>query len=161
MNVDLVVQGGTVVLETGTLPADVLIRGRRVLGLVRHGAVDPGRARVIDASGGLVLPGGVDVHTHVGIAFGDFRTRDDFASATKAGAIGGTTSLLEFAFPEPGESPVRAVARRISEASGSAWVDFGFHAAIVRETDPAALAGVEQADRMGAPSVKCSRRIAV
>jgi dihydropyrimidinase len=154
LNVDLVVQGGTVVLETGTLPADVLIRGRRVLGLVRHGAVDPGRARVIDASGGLVLPGGVDVHTHVGIAFGEFRTRDDFASATKAGAIGGTTSLLEFAFPEPGEAPVRAVARRISEASGSAWVDFGFHAAIVRETDPAALAGVEQAARMGAPSVK-------
>ena len=154
MNVDLVVQGGTVVLETGALPADVLVAGRRVAGLVSHGAVRPARARLIDASGGLVLPGGVDVHTHVGIAFGEFKTRDDFGSATIAAAFGGTTSLLEFAFHEPGETPVDAVRRRISEASRRAWIDFGFHAAIAREAGPEALASVELAARMGAPSVK-------
>jgi dihydropyrimidinase len=151
---DLVVSGGTVVLETGELDADVLVRGGRVLGLVRHGSVDAGRARVVDATGGLVLPGGVDVHTHIGIAFGDVRTRDDFASASRAAAFGGTTTLLEFAFPEPGETPAQAVRRRVADAAGRAWTDVGFHAAVVGEANPAALAGVEQAARLGCPSVK-------
>lgn len=151
---DLVVRGGTVVLDSATLDADVLIRGGRVAGLVRHGAVAAGGARVVDAQGGLVLPGGVDVHTHIGVAFGEFRTRDDFASASRAAAFGGTTTLLEFAFPEAGESPAQAVRRRIGEAAGVTWTDVGFHAAVVGEAGPAALADVEAAARLGCPSVK-------
>jgi hypothetical protein len=72
---DLVARGGTVVLESGSLRADVLVRGDKVARLVRHGSVGAGRARVIDASGALVLPGGLDAHTHVGISFGEFRPR--------------------------------------------------------------------------------------
>lgn len=151
---DLVVRGGTVVMESGPLRADVLVRGRKVAGLLRHGWPASGQARVVDASGALVLPGGVDAHTHVGITFGEFRTRDDFASATRAAAFGGTTTLLEFAFPGPGEDPAQAVERRISEAGGQAVIDFGFHAAIARQADDDALAGVERAARLGAPSVK-------
>lgn len=154
MRIDLVVRGGTVVLETGAFAADVLVAGRRVVGLAAHGAVQAGSARVVDATGALVLPGGVDVHTHVGIQFGDFRTRDDFTSATRAAAFGGTTSILEFAFPEPGEAPQAALRKRIGEASSRAWIDFGFHSAIAREADGAALADIETAARMGAPSVK-------
>ena len=151
---DLVVRGGTVVLESGQVPADVLVENGKVAGLVRNGSVGAGGARVIDAHGGLVLPGGVDAHTHIGITFGEFKTRDDFASATRAAALGGTTSFLEFAFPEPGEDPAEAVARRISEATGQAAIDFGFHAAIAQRADARALAGVGKSARMGAPSVK-------
>ena len=151
---DLVVSGGTVVLESGPLAADVVISRGRVAGLVSHGSVEAGRARTIDATGAYVLPGGVDVHTHVGITFGEFKTRDDFGSATRAAAIGGTTSLLEFAFPEPGEDPAQAVERRISEASGRAAIDFGFHCAIAQHADADALAGIERSARLGAPSVK-------
>ena len=151
---DLVVRGGRVVLESGTIDADVLIRGRRVAGLVRRGAVEVSGARVIDAHGRLVLPGGVDVHTHIGVAFGEFRTRDDFASASRAAALGGTTTLLEFAFPEAGETPAQAVRRRIDEAVGSSWTDIGFHAAVLGEAGPTALAEVEAAARLGCPSVK-------
>lgn len=151
---DLVVRGGTVVLESGTLAADVLIRGGRVVGLVGGGTVDAGRARVVDAAGALVLPGGVDVHTHIGVAFGEHRTRDDFASASRAASFGGTTTLLEFAFPEAGESPAEAVRRRIGEAVGACWTDVGFHAAVVGEAGPEALADVEVAARLGCPSVK-------
>lgn len=151
---DLLVRGGTVVMESGSLRADVLVRGGKVAGLLRHGWPASGQARVVDATGALVLPGGVDAHTHVGITFGEFRTRDDFASATRAAAFGGTTTLLEFAFPEPGEDPAQAVERRISEACGRAVIDFGFHAAIAQRADADALAGVERAVRLGAPSVK-------
>ena len=151
---DLLVRGGTVVMDSGLLRADVLVRGRKVAGLVRHGWLASSQARVVDATGALVLPGGVDAHTHVGITFGEFRTRDDFASATRAAVFGGTTTLLEFAFPEPGEDPAQAVERRISEAGGRAAIDFGFHAAIAQRADADALAGVERAARLGAPSVK-------
>src|SRR5216683_5269087 len=123
--VDLVVRGGTVVLESGPLRADVLIRSGKVAGLLTHGKSATARAEIIYASGALVLPGGVDAHTHIGIKFGEFQTRDDFAAATRAAAFGGTTALLEFAFPEPGEDPGQAVERRISEASGQAVIDFG------------------------------------
>jgi dihydropyrimidinase len=151
---DLVVSGGTVVLESGTLDADVLVRGGRVAGLVRRGTVEVQGARVIDARGALVLPGGVDVHTHIGVAFGEFRTRDDFGSASRAAVFGGTTTLLEFAFPEAGETPAEAVRRRIGEAVGASWTDVGFHAAVLGEAGPAALADVEEAARLGCPSVK-------
>ncbi len=151
---ELVVEGGTVILDSGALPADVLVAGGRVAGLVRHGAVEPEGARVIDATGALVLPGGVDVHTHVGVALGEFRTRDDFASASRAAAFGGTTTLLEFAFPEAGETPAGAIRRRIAEAVGAAWIDVGFHSAVVGQADAAALADVEAAARLGCPSVK-------
>ncbi|OLD23055.1 MAG: hypothetical protein AUJ02_12135 [Chloroflexi bacterium 13_1_40CM_3_65_12] len=151
---DLVVRGGTVVLESGPLRADVLLRDGKVAGLLTQGQPAPAHAQSIDASGALVLPGGVDAHTHVGIKFGEFTTRDDFATATRAAAFGGTTALLEFAFPEPGEDPGQAVERRISEASGRAVIDFGFHAAIAQRADADALAGIERAARLGAPSVK-------
>ena len=151
---DLLVRGGTVVMDSGLLRADVLVRGGKVAGLLRRGWPATSRARVVDATGALVLPGGVDAHTHVGITFGEFRTRDDFATATRAAAFGGTTTLLEFAFPDLGEDPAQAVERRISEAGGRAVIDFGFHAAIAQRADADALAGVERAARLGAPSVK-------
>ena len=151
---DTLVRGGTVVLESGSFRADVLIRNGKVAGLVQQRKSTPFTGQVIDAAGALVLPGGVDAHTHIGITFGEFKTRDDFATATRAAAFGGTTSLLEFAFPEPGEDPGEAVERRISQASGRAVIDFGFHAAIVQRADADALAGIERAAKLGAPSVK-------
>lgn len=151
---ELVVRGGLVVLEAGRLRADVLVQQGRVSGLLQRGSVASSRARVVDASGCLVLPGGVDAHTHVGISFGEFKTRDDFTSATRAAAVGGTTCLLEFAFPEPDEDPAQAVERRIEEAAGRALVDYGFHAAVARKADTRALAALGRAARLGAPSVK-------
>ena len=147
----LLVRGGTLVLETGALRADVLVRDGRVAAL---GSLDAAGAEVLDATGLLVLPGGVDAHTHVGIEFGAFRTRDDFATATRAAALGGTTTILEFALTGAGESPAEAVRRRIGESGGRSWVDVGFHAAVLRSADGAALAGIEVAAALGAPSVK-------
>jgi dihydropyrimidinase len=149
---DLAVRGGTVILESGSLRADVLVTAGRVVGLVRSKSAVA--RQVIEATGRLILPGGVDAHTHIGVRLGEFRTLDDFASASRAAAFGGTTSLIEFAFPEPGENPHSAVERRIGDAAGSTFVDFGLHGAILRDVDNEALAAVERVAALGAPSVK-------
>jgi dihydropyrimidinase len=135
---DLVVAGGTVVLDSDLLEADLLIADGKVSALTTHSARRLHDADTIDARGALVLPGGVDVHTHIALHFGAFSTRDDFSSATRAAALGGTTTVLEFAIPQDGETPRDAVERRLHQAGGSAHVDYGFHACIARAADEVA-----------------------
>ena len=126
------VRGGRVVLESEILTADVVIQGGTVAALE-----SPGRATVadtveIDASGAYVMPGGVDVHTHVGLAFGDESTRDDFESASRAAAMGGTTTFLEFSIPGKDERPLDALNRRLRASRDVTHVDYGFHGCITR-----------------------------
>ncbi len=92
---------GTVVNADGQRRADVLVDGERIAAI----GVDLDRTRAdreIDATGRLLLPGGVDVHTHLDMPFGDIRTADDFASGTIAAACGGTTTVVDYATQERG-----------------------------------------------------------
>ncbi|MGH1554268.1 hypothetical protein ACRAWF_27020 [Streptomyces sp. L7] len=102
--IDLVVRGGTVVNADWQGTADVLVGGGKVLGVVEPGAYRtvqaPGTTE-IDASGRLVLPGGVDPHCHVGFTSGDFTSLDDYRQATTAAVFGGTTTIVDFAIPRP------------------------------------------------------------
>src|SRR6185437_7348847 len=89
----LAVTGGTVVLPGGAVPADVVIEDGRIAALARPGSAPAGVGR-IDATGCFVLPGGVDPHCHI---------MADVAAATRAAALGGTTTVLSFTSPGPGE----------------------------------------------------------
>jgi len=112
------VVGGTVVSPRGSLRADVLIEGGTI---TEVGEIDASGARIVDASGCLVLPGAIDVHTHV---FGGIR--DDTRSALR----GGTTSALAFVDALPGESPAEACRRTLDDEMPDSLIDLAFHAVI-------------------------------
>ena len=150
----LIVRGGTIVLESEMLRADVVIEGGRVEALTAPDHWLRHEAEVLDATGCLVLPGAVDVHTHVGLSFGEFTTRDDFAAATRAASLGGTTTILEFAIPNEGETPMEAIERRMISAAEVCYVDYGFHACVARSADQTSLQDIERAADIGVTSVK-------
>ena len=100
---DLVIRNGTVVSAESAGLADVVISGGRVQALAEPGTPVPGDVAELDATGRLVLPGGVDPHCHVGFTSGVYTTLDDYGQATAAAVFGGTTTIADFAiFPALG-----------------------------------------------------------
>lgn len=116
----LAITGGTVVNSDWSGPATVLVSDGKVQQLVQpDNSLPAGIDNVIDARGKLVLPGGVDPHCHVATTIGEFTTLDDYQSVSKAALYGGTTTIIDFAIPLPGESPLEAVRRRRKMADES------------------------------------------
>jgi dihydropyrimidinase len=118
------IAGGTVVTPMGAFPGDLLVDGAHIAGVVGPGVrtdAQTDRER-IDASGCLVLAGGVDPHTHL---LSDVPAAD-------AGLLGGTTTALSFTWPEPGESPVESFVRARDELLPRTALDVGLHAAFWR-----------------------------
>ena len=91
------ISGGTVVTAEGSYPADVLVDGERIaqVGTALGGSVSADET--IDATGRYVIPGGIDVHTHMELPFGGTFAKDTFETGTRAAAFGGTTTIVDFA----------------------------------------------------------------
>jgi len=121
----LLIQNGTVVTAESTTPADVLIDGGTIRE-VRAGIAPEGH-KVVDAAGLLVLPGGVDVHTHLDMPFGGTYSSDDFETGTRAAAIGGTTTIVDFAIQSRGTKMRTALDTWWGKAEGKACIDYGLH----------------------------------
>ena len=128
---DLVIRHGEVATASDVMRADVGIRDGAVVALGRDLA--PGREE-LDASGKLVLPGGVDAHVHLDQPTGNAsRMADDFESGTRSAAFGGTTTVIPFACQMRGQSLRAAVDDYHRRADGRAYIDYAFHLII---TDP-------------------------
>ncbi|MEU5884394.1 dihydropyrimidinase [Spirillospora sp. NPDC047279] len=141
MTADVIVRGGTVVEAGWTGRADVVITGGTVTALAEPGTA--GARTEIDASGRLVLPGGVDPHCHVGFTSGAFTSLDDYRRCTTAAVHGGTTTIVDFAIPRPGENPADvAYAQRAKATEG--LCDSALHGCVVRwdDTVPEQLAAL-------------------
>jgi dihydropyrimidinase len=124
------IRGGTVVTATGASAADVLIDGETVVALfdpVHTGSFATLADRSIDATGKYVIPGGIDVHTHLDMPFGGTFSADDFETGTRAAAWGGTTSLVDFAVQPKGSSLRETLDTWHAKAEGKASIDYGFH----------------------------------
>ena len=131
------IKGGTVVTATETTKADVVIEDERVSAI---GVGMPVQADVeIDATDRYVMPGGVDVHTHMDLPFGGSFCSDNFESGTRAAAFGGTTTIVDFALQDYGEG-LREGLDRWHEKAKLATTDYGFHM-IIREVNDQVLEG--------------------
>jgi dihydropyrimidinase len=120
------IKGGTVVTAIDQMDADVLIDGAKVVALVdREHSFEADE--VIDASGKLVIPGGIDVHTHMELPFGGTFAADTFETGTRAAAWGGTTTIVDFAVQTVGESAMDGWEAWMDKARGKCAIDYGFH----------------------------------
>ncbi|MEI7646634.1 MAG: dihydropyrimidinase [Chloroflexales bacterium] len=143
------IKGGTVVTAGDTFPADVLIAGEKIV------AVGSGLSgdTTIDASGTYVIPGAIDVHTHLDMPFGGTTSSDDFFTGHRAAAFGGTTMHIDFAIQPKGASLRETLDIWQAKARGKAAIDYGFHVAITDLRDEV-LAEMKHTVAYGTTSMK-------
>ena len=120
------IKGGTVISATGPALADVLIDGETIAAIFAPGR-GPADVETIDATGKYVIPGGIDAHTHMQMPFGGTQASDTFDTGTKAAAIGGTTTIIDFAIQRTGEVVQDGLAAWHAKTQGQCHIDYGFH----------------------------------
>ncbi len=145
------IKNGTLVTAAESFKADLLLDGERVALMGMD--LPAGDAQVVDASGKFVLPGALDVHTHLELPFGGTVSSDDFYSGHKAAAFGGTTFHIDFAVQAKGERLHDTVTRWHKKSSDKAVLDYGYHMAIADLTDDV-LQEIPQMGAEGIPSLK-------
>lgn len=151
---DLVLTGGTVANADGDFRADVAVAGGRVAAVWPAGAAPAYTAgEVRDCTGQWILPGGVDPHVHVGITFGDVVTSEGHEACTRAALAGGTTTIVDFAIPRPGQDPLTAVLERQEGARRGAVTDYALHGCFTDE-HVGNLDQIDELVRLGVRSIK-------
>jgi len=147
------ITGGTVVNATGPIPMDVLVDGEMIAALYAPGT-GPSDVDTIDATGKYVIPGGIDVHTHMEMPFGGTFSSDTFETGTTAAAWGGVTTIVDFVVQRTGEVVQEALAQWHTKAGGHCAIDYGFHM-ILGGVDEDALKAMDQlVDHEGITSFK-------
>src|SRR6195952_361295 len=122
------IQIGNVVTAESQQRADGLIEGEHIV-LVAP-AIDGAGHTLVDATGLLVMPGGIDVHTHLDMPFGGTVSADDYRTGTIAAAVGGTTTVIDFALQAKGHTMGEALETWLAQAAGKACIDYSLHMAI-------------------------------
>jgi dihydropyrimidinase len=141
----LLIRNGRIITAADDYVADVFCDNGIVVAIGRDLPSHRFQAdRTIDASGKYVIPGGIDVHTHLNMPFGGTTSADDFESGTIAAAFGGTTSIVDFAIQYRGSTMQHALDDWRKRADGKAVIDYGFHMIVTELED----AGLGDMDRM-------------
>jgi dihydropyrimidinase len=152
------IKNGTVVNAEGAAQIDVLVDNERVAGLAAAGSElatnwQASAERVIDASHKYLIPGGVDAHTHMEMPFGGTTSADNFETGTRAAAWGGTTTILDFAIQQRGESLGAALDAWQAKAEGLCAVDYSFHV-IISDVNESSLKEMDVLVEQGVTSFK-------
>ena len=129
------IKNGTIVTGADTYKADLLLDDEGRIAAIHAGMAHAGNAQVVDAKGLYVMPGGVDVHTHLDMPFMGTTSSDDFETGTMAAAFGGTTTLVDFVVPEKGKPLQASLDVWHRKAEGKAAIDYGFHMCVVEMLD--------------------------
>src|SRR5256886_221044 len=152
MGFDTIIANGKVVTATDTYLADIAINAGEIEAIGQN-LPRQNAARVLDAAGKYVFPGGIDVHTHLDMPFGGTTSADDFETGTRAAAFGGTTTLIDFAIQYKGQSLRTAFDTWMSKASQKAVCDYAFHC-IITELGDTLLKEMNALVREGVTSFK-------
>jgi dihydropyrimidinase len=123
----LLIKNGRVVTAVDDYRADLFIEGDVITHIGRDLASRVRADQVVDASGKLVIPGGIDPHTHLDMPFGGTVSADDFETGTRAAAFGGTTTIIDFAIQKKGTSTLEGLETWHRKADGKASIDYSFH----------------------------------
>ena len=147
------ISNGTVVTADGSYAADVLIDGEQIaqIGAALSGSVSADET--IDAKGKYVIPGGIDVHTHMELPFGGTFAKDTFETGTRAAAFGGTTTIVDFAVQSKGKTLREGLDAWHAKAEGNAVADYGFHM-IMSDVNDDTLREMDQLVAEGVPDFK-------
>ena len=152
MGFDTIITNGRVVTASDTYASDVAVGNGKIVAIGQ--SLPPENAsRIIDAAGKYVLPGGIDVHTHLDMPFGGTTSSDDFETGTRAAAFGGTTTLIDFAIQYKGQTLRTAFDTWMQKASSKAVCDYAFHC-IITELADAQLDEMNALVREGVTSFK-------
>ncbi len=148
------IKSGQIVTAVDCYSADILVDDSKIALIGSDlesisGVVD----QTIDATGKLVLPGGIDPHTHMDLPFGGTSSSDDFETGTRAAALGGTTTIIDFAVQYRGQSLNEALDVWFAKAEGKATTDYGFHM-IVTDLPDERLPELKGLIGQGVPSFK-------
>lgn len=123
-----IITNGRIITAVDDYQADILIDGETIAMIGKDLASVVGNVdRAIDATNKLVIPGGIDPHTHMDLPFGGTSSSDDFETGTRAAAFGGTTSIIDFAVQYKGQALNEALDVWFAKAEGKATTDYGFH----------------------------------
>ena len=153
------VTGGTVVNATGTGAADILIDGETIAAVLAPGSTLLGHDlassvdTVVDATGKYVIPGGIDAHTHMEMPFGGTNASDTFETGTRAAAIGGTTSIVDFVVQYPEQNVLDQYHAWHEKAAGNCAIDYGFHQ-ILSDVQDSSLVAMDELIAEGVTSFK-------
>ncbi len=148
----LVIQNGTLVTALHTWKADILVADGKIKEIAPQ-LPKTAADRAIDATGMLIFPGGVDVHTHMDMPFGGTTSSDDFETGTRAAAYGGTTTIVDFAIQAKGTKMRDALDTWWKKAEGKVCIDYGLHM-IVTDLGNSGLEDMDDLVREGVASFK-------
>jgi dihydropyrimidinase len=148
------ITNGTIVTATGSTAADVLIEDETIAA-IGEGLAGRGMTadETIDSTGKYVIPGAIDVHTHMELPFGGTFAKDTFETGTRAAAFGGTTTIVDFAVQSRGKSLREGLDAWHAKAEGNAVADYGFHM-IMSDVNDGTLAEMDQLVAEGVPDFK-------
>lgn len=148
---DLIIKNGTIATASDTYIADIGIKGGKIVMIGKD--LEFAGAEVVDATGKYVLPGGIDVHTHLEMPFGGTVSSDDYFAGTRAAACGGVTTVFDFVIQRKGQGIIEAVQGRRALCAPKAAIDYAFHVALTDLTEEVIKEFPAAAD-YGCPSFK-------
>ena len=153
---DLIVRGGQVVTPMGVGEWDVAVQGEKIVAVAAPGALTDEVGRVVDATGKIVVPGGIEPHAHISapiMGHGDLKTAPP-VEVSRAALFGGTTTLMDFAIQYPGIDINQAIQERTEVWKGNSYADYAHHLMLLGAIPPEILQSLHEAVEDGFPSFK-------
>ena len=150
---DLLIKGGTIVTAKESFAADVAVKDGKIVAIGKDLPFEA--EKVVDASGRLVLPGALDVHTHMAMPFGGTVSADSYLSGTRAAACGGVTTIFDYPVQHKGQTILGLCGEKNDVLAKEACVDYAFHCCITDLNGGAILDEMEEAVKKGITSFKC------